>query len=412
MALATPVIAATYAEIALKGRNRSVFLRKLMNNIRVALKGEPVEDVLHVESRLLIRLGDPERAPQVSEKLRKVFGLQWVSPAVPIPREAVDPELAADLAAGREPALTELGKAAIELAATERGDARNFKVETRRSDRDFPLGSPDISAAVGGAVHMDCGLPGRMHDPDFVINVLVLKDHVLVFAGKIAAFGGLPAGSSGRAMVLLSGGIDSPVAAWLMMRRGIRPEFIHFYSGRKVEEADTGKIVELARVLAGYYPAPLVLHLVPVVPYEMRSIGVIPDRYDMVMFRRFMFKTASAFARRNSCRALVSGDSLGQVASQTIHNLGAIAPDITLPILRPLVGMDKMEITAWSKTIGAFGLSILPYRDCCSIRSPRPVLNARAMDLLRYSEEMDLKGAVNEAIATATRTVVSAESLR
>jgi thiamine biosynthesis protein ThiI len=173
-----------------------------------------------------------------------------------------------------------------------------------------------------------------------------------------------------------------------------------------VEEADTGKIEELARVLAGFYPVPLVLYLVPVVPFEMRSIGVVPDSYDMVMFRRFMFKTATALARRNSCKALITGDSLGQVASQTIDNLGAIAPDISLPVFRPLIGMDKLEITAWSKTIGAFELSILPYRDCCSIRSPRPVLNARAQDLLSYSREMDLDGAIAEAMAAAVKVTI------
>ena len=406
MAPATPVIAATYAEIALKGRNRTVFMRKLINNIRAALKDEPVTDVLHVESRLLIHLEDPARAPQVTQKLRRVFGLQWVSPAVPVPRSEVDGELADDLAAGREPGLTALCRVAVALAASERGTARNFKVETRRSDRAFALDSPRISAIVGGAVHMDTGLPGRMSHPEFTINVLVLKKQVLVFAAKLPAGGGLPAGSGGRAMVLLSGGIDSPVAAWLMMRRGIRPEFIHFYAGRSAAEADTGKIEKLARVLARYYPVPLVLYLVPVVPYELRSIGIVPDSYDMVMFRRFMFRTATAMARRNSCKALIAGDSLGQVASQTIDNLGAVASDISLPVFRPLIGMDKMEITAWSKKIGTFELSILPYRDCCSIRSPRPILNARAQDLLRYSDKMDLEGAVGEALRDSTRITV------
>ena len=406
MALATPVIAAAYAEIALKGRNRSMFLRKLMNNIRVALKGEPIEDILHVESRLLIKLDDPGRAPEVTEKLRKVFGLQWVSPAIPIAREDIEPELAEDLAAGREPLLTKVSQAGIEVARDACGDARNFKVETRRSDRDFALTSPHVSTIVGGAIHQELGLPGRMQHPDFIVNCLVLKDHILVFAAKITAYGGLPAGSSGRAMVLLSGGIDSPVAAWLMMRRGVRPEFIHFYSGRSIEEADVAKIEDLARVVAEYYPVPLVLYHIPVVPFEMRSIGVVPDSYDMVMFRRFMFKTASAMAHRNSCKALVSGDSLGQVASQTIDNLGAIATDISIPIVRPLVGMDKMEITAWSRKIGTFDLSILPYRDCCSIRSPKPVLNARAQDLMYYSEKMDLPEAVAEALQSATKVTV------
>ncbi len=204
-------------------------------------------------------------------------------------------------------------------------------------------------------------------------------------------------------MVLLSGGIDSPVAAWLMMRRGCRPELVHFYSGRTAAEADTDKIQQLVRILADYYPQPLRLHLVPVVPYEMRAMGAIPSSHDMVMFRRFMFKTAESLARGNKCRALVSGDSLGQVASQTIHNLGAITPDIRLPILRPLIGMDKQEITAWSREIGLFETSILPYRDCCSIRSPKPVLNARPYDLLHLSKTMDLDAAVHEAIRETVR---------
>ncbi len=406
MALATPIIAATYAEIALKGRNRTVFMRKLINNIRASLKGEPIADVRHIESRVLVYLDDATTAPRVAEKLRKVFGLQWVSPVVPIPRTEIDLELLSDLEAGREPRLTRISEVACQLTEQNRGNAKNFKVATRRSDKTFPIASPEISMAVGYTVHTGSGLPGRMTDPDLVVNVLVLKNNVLVFTGKEKAFGGLPSGSSGRAMVLLSGGIDSPVAAWLMMRRGIRPEFIHFYSGRNRSEADVDKIIELTKILVEYSPVPLNLHLVPVVPFEVRSIGLVPDNYDMVMFRRFMFKCAERLAKHNSCRALISGDSLGQVASQTIHNLGAITPDIEMPILRPLVGMDKMEITAWSKAISAFKTSILPYRDCCSIRSPRPILNARPQDLLRYSDEMDLNEAVFHALKDSEKVIV------
>jgi tRNA uracil 4-sulfurtransferase len=406
MALATPIIAATYAEIALKGRNRNTFMRKLINNMRIALKGEPLEDILHVESRVLVYLSDATAAPRVAEKMRKIFGLVWVSPVVPVPRTEIDDELMADLEAEREPRLTRVCEVACELTEENRGGAINFKVATRRSDKTFPLKSPEVSMVVGAAVHSESGLPGRMTDPDLIVNVLVLKNDILVFTGKQKAFGGLPSGSSGRAMVLLSGGIDSPVAAWLMMRRGLRPEFIHFYSGRNLDEADVAKIIVLAENLAEYSPVPLNLHLVPVVPFEMRSIGVVPDKYDMVMFRRFMFKCANRLAKHNSCRALISGDSLGQVASQTIHNLGAITPDIEMPILRPLIGMDKMEITAWSKVIGAFKTSILPYRDCCSIRSPKPVLNARPQELLHYSEEMDLEEAVFQALKDSDKIVV------
>ncbi|RKZ19528.1 tRNA 4-thiouridine(8) synthase ThiI [bacterium] len=401
-----PVIVATYAEIALKGKNRSVFLRRLLNNMRTMLKDEPIADIQHVESRILVRLDDPARTDAVVEILGRVFGLQWISPAVSVPREAIDDELNDDLAAGREPRLTAVSAQACELATAARAEVRNFKVGTRRSDRTFPLISPDISRIVGGAVHEMTGLPGLMQNPDLLVNVLILKKDVLVFTAKETVCGGLPAGISGRVMVLLSGGIDSPVAAWLMMRRGARPEFIHFYAGRSFAEADADKIIDLVRILRRYSPGPLTLWLAPVVPYELRAIGNVTDNYDMLMFRRFMVKTAARQARRQSCKALITGDSLGQVASQTLANLGAISPDIEIPILRPLVGMDKMEITARSRKVGLFDTSILPYRDCCSIRSPRPVLRARARDLLLYSQQMKLDEAVDETLTGLEKLVV------
>jgi len=406
MALATPIIACAYAEIALKGRNRKVFLRKLINNIQIALKGEPIAMVKHVESRLMVHLTDPSHALVVAEKLKRVFGLQWISPVVTIPRSAVDPQLRADQENDTEPPLAAIAEVACRLAKEHRGKATTFKVATRRSDRSFGLNSPDISRIVGAAVYHDNDMRVSMSQPDLTINVLILKEDVLVFAEKIPAYGGLPFASSGRTMVLLSGGIDSPVAAWLMMRRGSRPEFVHFYAGRSVEEADVEKIKELVALLGRFAAVPLKLHLVPVVPYEMRSIGVVDDRYDMVMFRRFMVKCAARLARRNSCLALVTGDSLGQVASQTLRNIGAISSDITMPILRPLIGMDKLEITAWSKKIGVFETSILPYRDCCSIRSPRPILNARPQELLKFSEDMVLHEAVTEAIENTVRVKI------
>jgi thiamine biosynthesis protein ThiI len=404
VSLVTPVIAVAYAEIALKGKNRPMFQRRLINNIRAALRGEPVAGIDHVESRLLVRLRDPSRAAAVTEKLTRVFGIQWLSPAVSIDRAAVEAE-AREAGAG-EPPLTEVCAAARALARARAADARHFKVETRRSDRSFVLESPDINRIVGAAVGAELRLPARMAQPDLTINILVMKREILIFAGKLTAHGGLPAGVSGRICCLLSGGIDSPVAAWLMMRRGCRPEFVHFYSGRTVAEADTDKIEALVRVLAGYSPVPLMLRLIPVVAYELRAIGQIEDRYDMVMFRRFMFKAAARLAWRHNCHGLVTGDSLGQVASQTLLNLAAISPDVTLPILRPLIGMDKLAITALSERIGAFELSILPYRDCCSIRSPRPILDARADELLRLSGVMDLDAAIDDALAGATELLI------
>ncbi len=389
MSHAVSVLAVHYAEIALKGKNRRMFQRRLRNNLAVALDGEPITAINHIESRFLIRFSDPQRGEAIFEKARRVFGVQWLALGVPIPRRDLDDDLA------------ELRRTAVEIARRDVGDAKTFKIHTRRSDTTFPLTSPEINAIVGADVQQAIGLPAKMSRPDYTLHLLVLREEVLILTGHTTAFGGLPVGSSGRVMVLLSGGIDSPVAAWMMMKRGCRPEFIHFYSGRSVEEADTAKIEQLARVLQGFSPTPLTLHLVAAFPYESRAIGVVEDSYDMVLFRRYMFKTAERLARRESCLALVAGDSVGQVASQTLHNLAAIGSDIKLPVMRPLVGLDKLEITALSRKMGAYEASILPYRDCCSIRSPRPVLNARAYQLLELSEKIDLDAAVAEALETA-----------
>ena len=396
MSQAAPVLAVHYAEIALKGKNRRFFQRRLRNNLAIALKGEHVTSINHVESRMLVRLADASHAEAVVEKAKRVFGVQWLSLATPVPRDEIGDDLGA------------LRSTAVEMALRDVGDAANFKVETRRSDNTFPLISPEISALVGGDVQQAIGLPVRLAHPEFTVHLLVLKNEVLIFTQRITAYGGLPVGSSGRVMVLMSGGIDSPVAAWLMMKRGCRAEFIHFYSGRTVKEADTAKIEEIVNVLGRFSPSRLTLHLTPAFPYESRAIGTVDDPYDMLLFRRYMFKTAEKLARRQNCLALVAGDSLGQVASQTLPNLAAIGPDIAMPVMRPLVGLDKLEITAISRKMGAFEPSIQPYRDCCSIRSPHPVLNARACDLLELSEKMDMDAAVDEAIATTVKVRIEA----
>ena len=205
MPFATPVIACTYSEIALKGRNRQMFLRKLLNNMQAMLKGLGGVTIHHVESRLLVRLHDEAQTAEAASRLHRVFGLQWVSPAIELPRAEMDAELAADRDEGRAPRLARLCQAACQLADENAGNARNFRIHARRSDRGFGLNSLEIGSIVGAAVHQHCRLPGRMVDADLVIDVLVLRDSVLVFALKEPAFGGLPVGSSGRMMCCCPG---------------------------------------------------------------------------------------------------------------------------------------------------------------------------------------------------------------
>lgn len=394
MTPATPILVAHYAEIALKGRNRPMFLRRLLKNIRAMLADEPVASIEHVESRVLVRLSDPSRAEAAAQRLRRVFGIEWLAAAEALPRDEVGDDLGG------------LSRLAASLARRDLGDARHFKIQARRSDRSFPLISPEIERIVGAAVQAELRLPVRLAQPDLTVHILVMRDAILVTTGRIQGHGGLPLGTGGKVAALLSGGIDSPVAAWLLMRRGCRAELIHFYSGRDPREAAAEKIEKLAGILAGYSPGPLGLRLVPSYPYELRAVAGVEGRWDMLLFRRYMLKTAAALARRAGCLGLVTGDSLGQVASQTLPNMAAIGPDVQLPVFRPLIGMDKREITNLAARIGTYETSILPYRDCCSIRSPRPVLNATAAELLRHSDEMDLDGAVQEACRAAERRLV------
>ncbi|MBC8422631.1 tRNA 4-thiouridine(8) synthase ThiI [bacterium] len=400
MSDALPVISAHYAEIALKGRNRHMFIKRLKNNMFRALRGEPVRGINHVESRLLVRLEEAEARDRVVEKLQRVFGIQWLSDSTPVVRTD-----------DHEVDLARVSETAVVLAARDAAGAASFRVDARRSDKSFPLDSQAVNTRVGADLQAALGLPVDLGGAEFTAHVLILQKEILVFTRKIPGGGGLPVGASGRVAVLLSGGIDSPVAAWMLMKRGCRPEFVHFYTGRTSEEASVDKIVRLAALLAGWAPRPMALNLVPAFPYEARAVGHVEDAYDMVLFRRYMVKTAARLANRENCQALVTGDSVGQVASQTLRNLRAIAPDLTLPVLRPLVGLDKVEITALSRRIGLYETSIEPYRDCCSIRSPRPVLNARAEDLLALSGEIDLDEAVEEAVRTTTRLKVGPEGV-
>ncbi len=400
MSEALPVIGAHYAEIALKGRNRNMFVRSLKNNMFHALRGEPVRTINHVESRLLVRLDDHEAVDRAVEKLSRVFGIQWLSATTPVLR--TDDPLA-DLA--------RVTDTATRLAHQDAAGAKSFRVDARRSDKTFPMNSQAINEHVGGALQPILKLPVNLNHAEFTAHVLVLQKEMLVFTTKVRCGGGLPVGVSGRLAVLLSGGIDSPVAAWMMMKRGCRPEFVHFFSGRTREETSVAKNVSLLTKLARWSPRPFTLHCVPAYPYEARAVGTVEDAYDMVLFRRYMVKTAERIARRENCLALVTGDSVGQVASQTLHNLRAISPDVTVPILRPLVGLDKVEITDLSRRIGLFETSIEPYRDCCSIRSPKPVLNAHPNELLTLSDEMGMEDAVTEAIKTSTKLKVGPEGL-
>jgi tRNA uracil 4-sulfurtransferase len=365
------VIVCRYSEIFLKGRNRGWFERRLERNMRAAVPNARVE---RVHGRILVHADD---VSGTVDRLARVFGLVSVSPAA-----VVDAELGA------------IERAAVEGARTEwerRGRRGTFKVETNRQDKRFPLPSPEISSRVGGAIFEGLGIPVDVHKPDFTVEVeIATSGRAYVFAQRIAGPGGMPVGSAGRLVLLLSGGIDSPVAAWMMAKRGaeIIPVYFHSFpfTGDKTKE----KVIDLARLVARWH-GPMRMFVVGFTEVQKALREAGPAELAVVLYRRMMLRVAEAIARRESARGLATGDSLGQVASQTLDNIGVIGEVAKLPVLRPLIGFDKSETVTLAQRIGTYQLSIAPYEDCCSLFVPKhPVTRARLEDALAAEAKLEI----------------------
>ncbi len=340
-----------YKELALKGKNRPWFVRVLQRNLKTALKGLDITNVRSVVGRIEIELGPAAAWTDVRDRVSRVFGIANFS------------------FAGRGP--LDLG----ELASTilrDLGDrqAESFRVSVRRADKRFRLTSPQIEREVGGLIKQQTGWHVDLEDPALTIHIEMLPEHAFYFFGKERGAGGLPTGTGGRVACLLSGGIDSPVAAYRMMRRGCTVLFVHFHSYPILSRASQEKVREIAALLTGYQ-----LHsrlaLVAFGGLQQQILLSVPAALRVVVYRRLMFRIAEKIARKWHARALVTGEVVGQVASQTLDNLTTIAGATTMEVLRPLVGMDKDEITAEAARIGTLPISNIPDQDCCQLFMPR-----------------------------------------
>jgi len=323
-------------ELTLKGKNRTAFEKRLMDNIQSAI---PKSKIKKLRGRILLYSEEPDYA---LESLKKVFGISWFSKSVEVPR---DIKKIGDSIAGN------IGDSAV-------------KIETRRIDKKFPKTSIEISQEVAEYLY-EKGKNPVVKNYEKMILVEILKDKAVVTLDKIRGLGGLPYGSSGKLLTLLSGGIDSPVAAWLMMRRGCSMEFFHMhpFTNKKIKKS---KIAELVEKLSEFSPKPLKLHAASYDEFYDKIEYITPsDR--MIVFRRFIFRLGSKIAKRINAKGIVTGDSLGQVASQTLGNLGALNSVSPIPVFRPLIGMDKQEIIDIGKRIGTYDISIKPYQDCCAL---------------------------------------------
>jgi tRNA uracil 4-sulfurtransferase len=371
-----------YHEIALKGGNRPFFVQKLVDSLRRATADFPGTKVQALAGRLAVDVADEVGWEAVRERLATVFGVANFSRShsTPADLEALKAAVVADLA-GRPP--------------------RSFRVRSKRSDKRFPRTSVEIDRELGGAVQAATGSRVDLEAPELTVHVEVLRDRILYSFDKQAGPGGFAVGSSGRVLALLSGGIDSPVAAHRLMKRGCMVVLAHFHAFPLLDHTTIDKARELARILTRYQYRSRLL-LVPFGPVQQTIVAGAPAPLRVVLYRRFMVRIAEALAARQRAKALVTGESLGQVASQTLDNMAVIDEAARGPILRPLVGMDKEEITAQARQIGTFETSTLPDQDCCQLFVPRSPATAATLEEVRQAEAaLDVGGLVAAAVAGA-----------
>jgi thiamine biosynthesis protein ThiI len=384
------VLLLRYGELSLKGGNRPEFERRLAQNVRRALRPITAARVERLQGRIVV---EPERrAREAAERLRRVFGLVSISPArwVPLDRERIE---AAALAA--------FGEA---LESRSAGERATFRVLASRAEKSFPLGSVEVNRWIGSRVleRFAARARVRLDDPEIELGIDLRREGALVYAAKLEGPGGLPVGTLGRVACLLSGGIDSPVAAWLAMKRGCRVDLVHFHSQPFTGPGGVLKARRLAEVLAGWQ-GPTRFHAVPLAEAQTAIRDRAPEALRTLLYRRAMHRAASVLAAADGAQALVTGDSLGQVASQTLENLAAVSAANALPVLRPLVSFDKMETVALARRIGTYAISIEPEADCCSLFQPRrPALRATAEQCELAERDLDVPALVRSAVGRAT----------
>ena len=365
-----------FGELFLKGGNRGFFLRAMSDNVRRAVRDLPEAKVFTPYGRILVRVSD-ELRDDACARLERVFGLVSLSAGA-----EAEPNLEAITATAVSEA-----KAAIARNA-ELG--RSFKVETRRSDKKFPMRSHDIDCHVGGAIIDALGMRVDVHEPSLRIGIEVSQTTVYVFAEIRPAPGGLPVGVSGRALLLLSGGIDSPVAGWLAAKRGLVQEALTFHSPPFTGERAKDKVVSLLRILSRWQVA-TTLHVAHFTETQQRLREAGPAELAVVLYRRMMIRVADLVCKRVRADAIVTGENLGQVASQTLINMANIENAARHMVLRPLLTYDKMETVALARHIGTYDTSSLPYEDCCSLFIPaHPATAARLADVEAAEEKLEV----------------------
>ena len=374
-------------EVVLKGLNRRSFEDKLVSNVRRRLKNCGSFQIYIRQSTIYVEPAtdscDMEAAYAAA---RQVFGVVSVARAVPCEKTVE--------------AIVETAKTYL---ADEFAAARSFKVESKRADKHFYLNSIQISQAVGGELaEAFPNVAVDVHEPDLTVYVEIREKHAYVHAPSVPGAGGLPVGMGGHAVSLLSGGLDSPVSSWMMARRGVELEMVHFVSPPYTSQQAQDKVLELARLLTAYCGR-MIVHIVPFTEIQEEIRKNCPEEYFTLIMRRFMMRLAEAVAKKAGAKALITGESLGQVASQTMMALGVTEDVTTMPVLRPLIGMDKVEIIRIAREIGTYDTSILPYEDCCTVFTPRhPCTRPNLEDVRKAESALDVDALVAKALEGET----------
>jgi tRNA uracil 4-sulfurtransferase len=388
------VLVIHYHEISLKGRNRDFFEDTLGRNLKRALRGTGYDRIRRGFGRITVDFKAANRLADAVERASKVFGI-------------------ANIGVGRRVAqdIHEIGAVALELMEAE--PFESFAVRARRSHSTFAMKSSEINEIIGQRIKDATGRPVRLKEPNATVYIEVFGNTALVYRRRIRGLGGLPVGTSGRMIALLSGGIDSPVASWRMALRGAEVEFLHFHGRPYTDPSSIRQVEELLDVLVRYQLRGL-LHLVPLGDAQKEIVLHAPANLRVVLYRRTMMRIAAALATQREAQALITGDSLGQVASQTVENINTVSGSIPgVQVFRPLIGMDKMEIIKTAQAIGTFDISTRKYQDCCVLFEPRsPITRATATAADRAEDELDVDALAGKALAGIETRVFELPSLQ
>ena len=373
-------------EVALKGMNKPYFEKTLVERIKKNLSAYDGVDVKRHEGLIFVRSPKKFAQEDLIRQISRVFGVASISPAVEAPS-----------------VLDAIGEEAVKfmLEQIETRGIKTFKVEAKRADKQFPVKSPDIARIIGAKVLIGCKvLKVDVHDPDCRLFVDLRKDRTYLYDQKISGFGGLPLGTNGKGMVLLSGGIDSPVAAWMMAKRGMVLEAVHFHSYPYTSQRAQQKVEELAGIVASY-TGRIKMHVINLLPIQEQIVMNWPEEETTILVRRFMMRIAEKMAEKYGCMMLITGENLGQVASQTAEALVVTDACVKMPVMRPLIAMDKVDIMDKAQEIGTYEKSIEPYEDCCTVFLPKHPTTKPQLKRIEHSEShLDVEALVEAAVAS------------